>query len=127
MPDFSQLLQQLGAALAFFAVVGWIVATFFVWLSARICGVPKASFGRAMLATLAETAVSFLGSVFFGLFALPWVGTLLGILLSVLILKGVFETGFGRALAVWALSLASSLLVLLLALFALGALVAAAG
>jgi hypothetical protein len=90
-----------------FLLVGVMVAGLFMWLGAKIAGVRRASFGRAVVAALASWVVT---GLCYGLAPLlPIIGlglaTVGAILLSVVVIKAAFDTSFGKALLVWVFNL----------------------
>ena len=121
-------------AAAVVILVLWLLvsAAFLLW-GARLAGVEKRSFGRAIGTILLGGIASFLLKLVLS-GAAPLIGTAAGILLgfcvSALVMMALFDTTFGKALAANLLSWVLSLLVvgavaLLFALLA-GFLVAAA-
>jgi hypothetical protein len=96
------LAGTLGALLGL--LVLWVLlSAFFIWVGAKMAFIPKASFGRAIMAAIACGMASFLLSGM--LLPLPTVGPIMGqiigIILSLLIIKAIFETSLGKAFLAW--------------------------
>ena len=88
-------------------LIGVVVAGLFMWLGAKIAGVRRATFGRAVVAAIASWFVT---GLCFGLAPiLPVIGlglaTLGSILLSLVVIKAAFDTSLGKALLVWIFNL----------------------
>lgn len=88
-------------------LVGVMVAGLFMWLGAKIAGVRRASFARAVVAAIASWVVT---GLCYGLAPLlPIIGlglaTIGAILLSIVVIKAAFDTSFGKALLVWVFNL----------------------
>jgi hypothetical protein len=78
-----------------------------MWIAAKIARVERAGFTRAVVASI---ATSFAGILLWFLFTLvPVLGNLfgfiLGLIISIFIIKAVFGTSFGKALIVWLFNL----------------------
>ena len=86
-------------------IAGVLIESFIIHLAARFAGVSYATFGMAVKACLICTLLSF---ILGGVFALvpgpgPIIGFLISLCFTLLILKGIYRTGWGRALLIWAL------------------------
>ena len=96
------LAGTLGALLAL--LVLWVLlSAFFIWIGAKMAFIPKASFGRAIMAAIACGMGSFLlsGVLLFFPPVGPIMGQVIGIMLSLFIIKAIFETSFGKAFLAW--------------------------
>ena len=96
------LAGTLGALLGL--LVLWVLlSAFFIWIGAKMAFIPKASFGRAIMAAIACGMGSFLlsGVLLFLPPIGPILGQVIGIMLSLFIIKAIFETSFGKALLAW--------------------------
>jgi|GEM_PF-668003 len=96
------LAGTLGALLGL--LVLWVLlSAFFIWLGAKMAFIPKASFGRAIMAAIACGMGSFLlsGLLLFLPPIGPLIGQIIGIILSLFIIKAIFETSFGKAFLAW--------------------------
>ena len=96
------LAGTLGALLGL--LVLWVLlSAFFIWIGAKMAFIQKASFGRAIMAALACGMGSFLlsGILLFLPPIGPILGQVIGIMLSLFIIKAIFETSFGKAFLAW--------------------------
>ena len=88
-----------GLGLLFLFIFGVIIGGFFMWIAAKIARVEKSTFGRAMVAALASSFVTVLIFIFAGL--MPVIGDVLGFIIgliaSMVIIKGIFDTNYGKA------------------------------
>lgn len=119
------------AAAGIFIIIALIVVTFFVasaftlW-AAKIVKVDNATYGKALLATLLGSLAG--GAVAFVLGFLPVVGYVLGIigawLVDSLVVKSIFDTGYGKGLLITLLAsvLAAAVAVAIVLLLVLGGL-----
>jgi hypothetical protein len=84
-------------------LVGAIVSGVFIWIGAKIAGIPNPGFGRCVLVAIVTSVCTWLLS--FILSILPVVGTfggfILGLIVSLLIIKSMFNVPFGQAFLVW--------------------------
>ncbi len=100
-------MKLIGLTLLLIIAVCILVATalsaLFIWIGSKFAGVPHATFGRAFyaafLSSVAVWALTGVATAFFGIGSLA--GWLLGIAVSLGILKSVYATGWGSALLVW--------------------------
>lgn len=94
-----------------------IIGGFLMWVAAKIARVERSTFGRAMFAAIASSFVSILVAFIFNL--VPAFGNLfgfiVGLILSLLVIKAVFRTSFGKALLVWIFNLVASILAIVAA------------
>ena len=84
-------------------LIAILVGAFFIWLGAKMASVKNATFGRSILAAIGASVVTGLLSwVFAGFTGIgAIVGFLIGLFLSILIIKAVFKIDWGKALLVW--------------------------
>jgi hypothetical protein len=112
------MLEAVLGGLVFFLVFAWVFAAFFVWIGGKMAGIEKATFGRSMMVALANVIV--VGLVSTVLSVVPVVGTVLGffvgLLFTLLIIKGVFETTFGKAFLAWVFNVVAHVAALVLVL-----------
>lgn len=103
------------AIFAFFFAV--ILGGFFMWIAAKISGVRRATFGRAMLAAVGTSLVSFFFTFVFHF--VPFVGNLvgfiIGLILTILVIKGAFDTTTGKAVLVWIFNIVAVVIAVFLA------------
>jgi hypothetical protein len=92
-----------GVWVLFLLVFGILIGGFFMWIAAKIVRVEKSSFGRALLASIGSSVMAVVLSFVFGIVPLigNGLGFLVGLLFSIFIIKGAFDTSFGKALLVW--------------------------
>ena len=112
----------LGAAMGL--LVLWVLfAAFFIWLGAKMAFIPKASFGRAIMAAIACGMGSFLlsGILLFLPGIGPLLGQIIGIMLSLFIIKAIFETTFGKAFLAWIFQIFAVIIAFLVCFLTFGA------
>ena len=84
-------------------LVGALVSGLFIWIGAKVAGIPNPGFGRCVMVAIVTSVGTWL--LAFVLSILPVVGTfggfVLGLLLSLLIIKSLFKVSFGQAALVW--------------------------
>ena len=85
------------------AIIAVLVASFFMWIGAKIAGVERSGYGRAMVASIAAAFVTWLVSyVGTQIPAMPRVvGFIVGLILTIIVIQAAFSTRFGKALLVW--------------------------
>lgn len=97
------LFAAFGVGMIILFILMVLLGGFFMWIAAKIARVGDSSFGRAIIASVASSFVSILAALVFN--ALPFVGNLfgfiIGIILSILIIKAIFRTSLSKALLVW--------------------------
>jgi hypothetical protein len=88
---------------ALIALVGVVTASVFIWIGAKISRVPGASFGRSMVAAVAAGFLNWLGAtVLLELEVTSEIaGFLIGLFLTLLVIKSAFDTTWGKSLLVW--------------------------
>lgn len=98
----------IGIIFAFILMV--IIGGLLMWIAAKLARVENASFGRAMAAAVAASFVEVLVSFLFNL--VPALGNLfgfiLGLVVTILVIKTIFRTSFGKALLVWVFNLVAA-------------------
>jgi hypothetical protein len=108
----------LGAVFGIF-FLAWALSAFFMYVAAKVSGVENATFGKAFLAALACSFITWFSAVIFSI--VPVVGTILGIVigvvLSIFVIKGVFGASFGRAFLVWIFNGLSQIAAVVIAAF----------
>ena len=104
-----------GAVFAFIFAV--ILGGFFMWIAAKIARVKCSSFGRAMLAAVGTSLVLFI--ITFIMSFIPILGNaagfIIGLILQIFVIKGVFDTSTGKAVLVWIFNIFASIVAILLA------------
>lgn len=88
---------------ALIALVGAVVASVFIWIGAKIARVAGTTFGRAMVAAISAGFLNWLSAtVLLELEVTSEVaGFLIGLFLTILVIKAAFDTSWGKALLVW--------------------------
>jgi hypothetical protein len=112
-----QIFMGLGIGMAVAFVLAVVIGGFFMWIAAKIVRVEKSSFGRAIIAAIGASVVSFLATVVFHFIPLlgDAIGFLIGLLLTVFVIKGAFETGTGKAMLVWIFNIIATVVAVLIA------------
>jgi hypothetical protein len=112
------------AALLAAVVIFFIVMAFFIWIGVKFAAVKDASFGNAFVAAIGITVLSIvLGAVFvfLNIASGGLIGTLISILVTVWVIKAVFDTGWGRAFIAWIFSIIGAFIVGIILVVVLGA------
>ena len=93
---------MMGSILVLF-VISLVLGAIFMLIGARMAGVANVSFGKCLLAAIASSFITYLASLVLSIF--PIIGTILGFiagaLLSMAVIKGIFDTSFGKAFLTW--------------------------
>ncbi|MBN1496052.1 MAG: hypothetical protein JXA07_04740 [Spirochaetes bacterium] len=75
----------------------------FIWIGSKFTSVPNTTFGKAfyaaLLSSVAVWALTGMGTALFGIGSVA--GWLLGIIITLWILKYVYATDWGKALLIW--------------------------
>jgi hypothetical protein len=102
-------LAGLGVGLIAFLVLALLISAFFLWIGAKLAGIRGASFGKAVLAALVSVVALAILEIVLSL--IPRIGgtlgLLLGILVSIYVIKAVFDTGWGKAILAWIMYIAA--------------------
>jgi hypothetical protein len=84
-------------------LLGAVVSGIFIWIGAKVAGVPDPGVGRSVLVAIVTSVSTWFMALV--LSAMPLVGTftgfVLGLLVSLLIIKSFFSVSFGKAFLVW--------------------------
>jgi len=112
-----QIFMGLTAAAFVAFVFSVILGGFFMWIAAKISGVRHATFGRAMLAAVGTSIVSFFFTFVFHFVPIfgNMIGFVIGLLLTILVIKGAFDTSFAKAVLVWIFNIVAIVIAVLLA------------
>jgi hypothetical protein len=88
-------------------VVTVLVASFFMWIGAKVARIEKATFDRAILASIGSTVIGVVMAVTGSVIPVAGnaIGFVLGLICSVFVIQGVFGTSFGKALLIWVFNL----------------------
>lgn len=120
-------MQILGLAIGTFVAVLLIAiffATFFMWLGAKMAGAKNSTFGNSFLAAIGTTFVVWLVSWLVSVFNINvTIGFVAGLILTILVIRGIYEITFGRALVVWIFSLVAEGLAIFVAFLIFGSVI----
>ena len=104
------------AAMIATGIIAILIASFFMWLGSKIAGVRNSRFGRAVVAAIASGFITWL--VFYIFWQIPGrntiVGFIIGLFLTIIVIKAAFSTSFGKALLVWIFQILSQAVAVLL-------------
>ncbi|MBN1882450.1 MAG: hypothetical protein JW885_09770 [Deltaproteobacteria bacterium] len=94
-------LLALGAGVLFLLVLGVVVvatmvSAFFIWIGAKISGVENATFMKSFWAALVSSVLIW---VLAAVINAP--GWIIGLLVSLVVIKAIFKTTWGKALLTW--------------------------
>lgn len=103
-----------GMLLAFLMSI--VIGGLFMWIAAKIAGLRRATFARAIMAAVGVSLVKFLAAGVFGILPLvgPVFGYVVGLFLGILVIKAAFECSTRQALLVWLFEILASITVTLL-------------
>jgi hypothetical protein len=111
---------MMGSILVLF-VISLVLGAIFMLIGARMAGVANVSFGKCVLAAIAASFITYLASLVLSIF--PIIGTVLGFiagaLLSMAVIKGIFNTSFGKAFLTWIFNFIAQVVAMFL-IFVLG-------
>ena len=111
------IFASFGIGIIFAFILMVIIGGLLMWVAAKIARVEKSSFGRAIAAGVAVSFVEIFVAFLFNL--VPVFGNLfgfiVGLVISILVIKAVFATSFGKALLVWIFNLVAAFAAILLA------------
>lgn len=101
--DIISTFTAISTAVLGIAVLAMLIATFFMWIGAKMAGVEKATFGRSFIAALGSAFLTWILSLALSFFPPvgPPIGFLIGLILVIFVIKGAYDTNFGKALLVW--------------------------
>lgn len=112
MPTPVTTTQQL-----IFFILGLVISAFLLWIGTKLAGIHNASFGKAVAAALISIVVLAIvraaGSYIPLLKGI--IGWVIGILVSVYIIKAVFDTSWGKAFLAWILYIVAVIMAVVIA------------
>lgn len=113
--------------LAIIALISLAIEAVFIFIGARLAGVYRVRFGTCFRAAFATVVVTLVASLVLSFVPVAGtgVGWLIGILISIFVIRGIFGIGFGKALLVWIFAVAAQIIAVILGLVILGGGVAA--
>ena len=101
------LFASFGIGIIFAFILMVLIGGLFMWIAAKIASVEKSSFARAMAAAVAASFVEILVAFLFSL--VPVLGNLfgfiLGLVVTIFVIKTIFGTSFKKGLLVWIFNL----------------------
>jgi hypothetical protein len=105
------------------ALIAIFLASFFMWIGAKIARVGNATFGRSIVAAVGSGFITWLVSIVFDYIPeTPFIiGFIVGLFLTIIIIKAAYSTSFGKALLVWIFGVIAEIIALLLALIVISA------
>ena len=83
-------------ALTGIAILGVIIASFFMMIGAKLAGIKDDTFGKSVIAAMGSEFVIWLISL-----VVPVLGFIIGLIIAVFVIKGIYETSFGKAFVAW--------------------------
>jgi len=111
-----------GAIFGFF-VLSTLFGGILMLVAAKFAGIVEATFGRSLLAALGGSFVVWIATLVCSV--VPVAGTLIGfavgVLLSLIVIKGVFSTSFGKAFLVWIFNGVAHVLAIVIGVFTFAA------
>ncbi|RZN50010.1 hypothetical protein EF808_01585 [archaeon] len=112
------------AALLAAVVIFFVVMAFFIWIGAKFAAIKNASFGNAFVSAIGITILTIVLGAVLALLNITsggLVGTLISILVTVWVIKSVFDTNWGRAFIAWIFSIIGAFVVGIIIVVVLGA------
>lgn len=121
------ILGLFGAAVTVVLIV--VLDSFFLHVGAKLAGVRKATFRRAVLASIACAMSTLLLAVLFSWIPVsgPGLGFLIGLVLTVVVLQAVYSTTFGKAFLLWLFNVAAQVAAVIIGMFLIPAVLSALG
>lgn len=102
--------------LLFVAFLVVILDSLFLHAGAKMAGVRKATFGKAVKASIACALATLLLAIIFSWIPVAGtaVGFLIGLALTILVLQASYNTSFGKAFLLWVFNVAAQILAVVL-------------
>ncbi len=86
-------------------VIGAVVGGIFIFIGVKLAKVEKGTFGKsvgaAILIAIINGACGYIIAIASGGQVSPLIGFLIGLIIALFVIKGIFKTSFGRAFLVW--------------------------
>ena len=116
--EIISALGVIATAIIGVALLAMLIATFFMWIGAKIAGVKNATFGKSFIAAIGSAFLTWVLSLALSFFPPvgPPIGFLIGLILVVFIIKGAYDTTFGKALLVSAFHLLAEIAAIVIGL-----------
>jgi hypothetical protein len=107
------MFENIGSMLSVF-ILSTIIAGFFMWIGAKMAGIKRSGFGRALAAAMVVSLVTWVITGVFSILPIlgPLVGYLVALLISIYFIKVIFDTTPGRAFLTWIFNIIAQLLAL---------------
>lgn len=94
---------SLFGALTGIAILAALIAAFFMWIGAKMAGIKEATFGKSLIAAIGAEFIIWIFSLI--LSVIPVIGTVIGFIVgltfAIFVIKGTYNTSFGKALVAW--------------------------
>jgi len=98
------------------AIIAIFIASFFMWLGAKIARVENSTYRRSLVAAVASGFITWLLSIIF--IQIPSMsnitGFIIGLILTIIVIKAAYGTSFGKALLVWIFQIISEVIALVI-------------
>jgi hypothetical protein len=109
-------------SLAIIALISLAIEAVFIFIGARLAGVYRVRFGTCFKAAFATVVVTLIAALVLSFIPVAGTGAgwLIGILISIFVIRGIFGIGFGKALLVWIFAVAAQIIAVILGLVILG-------
>ena len=112
------MLATLGTGILVVFALAIIISGFFMWVGAKMAGIPKATFGKAIGAAIAVSLATWLIAVVFSI--VPFIGTIVGfivgLLVSLFLIKSIFSTTMGKAFLAWLFNIFAQILAIVVSI-----------
>lgn len=97
-------------------VLSVVIAGFFMWVGAKMAGIKRSSFGRALAAAMVVSLVTWIITGVFSVLPIlgPLIGYLIALLISIYFIKVIFDTTPGRAFLTWIFNIIAQVLALVI-------------
>ncbi|HHN81833.1 MAG TPA: hypothetical protein ENN11_04350, partial [Methanomicrobia archaeon] len=95
-------------------VIFFVVMAFFIWVGAKFAAIKNASFGNAFVSAIGITILTIVLGAVLALLNITsggLVGPLISVLVTVWVIKSVFDTNWGRAFIAWIFSIIGAFIV----------------
>ncbi len=111
------------------AVMVVILDSFFLHIGAKLAGVRRATFGKAVKASIACALATLLLAVVFSFIPVAGtaVGFLIGLSLTILVLQASYSTSLGKAFLLWIFNVIAQILAVVLSAILFSGVLALAG
>lgn len=96
-------------------VIALVFSALFIWAGASMAKVKSANFGKSFMAALASSIITWvITALFAGITGIgSIIGFLIGLFLTILVIKTIFKTDWGKALLVWIFHIVAEVLAII--------------